>query len=116
MIRKIAYEIVLVPLAVVIVALAVANRESVAVTFDPFGGSDPAFVLRAPLFVLVFVFVIVGVIIGGAASWLAQRRWRRAARRLDRELAAARAESERLRQQLTHRDPPRPLSLQPPAA
>lgn len=117
MIRKIAYAIVLVPLALLIVALAVANRESVTVTFDPFGGNDPAFALRAPLFVLVFVFVIAGVIIGGVASWLTQRKWRRAARRLEKEAAASRAEAERLREELAARQPaPRALPLRPPAA
>ncbi len=117
MVRKIAYAVVLVPLGILIVALAVANREIVTVTFDPFGGKDPAFALRAPLFVLLFVFVIAGVIIGGVASWLSQRKWRRAARRLEKELAAARAEAERLRQELAAREaPPPPLSLRPPAA
>ncbi len=118
MIRKIAYAIILVPLATVIIALAVANRQIVTVTFDPFGGTDPAFALRAPVFVLVFVFVIAGVVIGGVAAWLAQAKWRRAARRLERELAAARADAERLRQQASAagEGAPRPLPLRPPAA
>jgi len=118
MLRKIATIIVLGPLALLIVALAVANRQVVTVTFDPFGGSDPAFALRAPVFVLVLVFLIAGVIIGGVAAWLGQGKWRRATRRLERELAAARAEAERARAQqiAAGESAPRPLPLRPPAA
>ncbi len=119
MIRKIVSFLVLVPLGLVIVALAVANREIVAVSFDPFNAAAPAFVLHAPLFVLVFVLVIAGVIIGGIASWLKQGRWRRAARRTENELRAARNEIDRLRREIAAREAasaPRPLSLRPPAA
>jgi uncharacterized integral membrane protein len=117
MIRKIVLAAILVPLGLVIIALAVANRASVTVSFDPFSAADPAFALRMPLFVLVFVLVIAGVIIGGVAAWLKQRKWRRSARRLAAELKQAQDEAERLRRQLAETPPvPRPLSLRPPAA
>jgi uncharacterized integral membrane protein len=116
MLRKILAVLILLPLAILIVALAVANREVVTVTFDPFGGNDPALALRAPLFVLVFIFVLIGVIIGGVAAWLNQRKWRRAARRFEREAAVAGAEADRLRHDLAIRDTAAPLSLRPPAA
>jgi uncharacterized membrane protein YciS (DUF1049 family) len=119
MIRKIVSFLILVPLAIVIVALAVANREVVTISFDPFNAAAPAFVLHVPLFVLVFVLVIVGVIIGGIASWLNQGKRRRAARHTEAELRSAREEIDRLRRELTAREAasvPRPLSLRPPAA
>jgi uncharacterized integral membrane protein len=119
MIRKIVSAVILLPLGLLIVALAVANRDVVTVSFDPFNTIDPAMVVRAPLFVLVFVLVIAGVIIGGVAAWLKQSKWRRAARRLDAELHAARQDSDRLRQQLAAAEAApsgRPLSLRPPAA
>jgi uncharacterized integral membrane protein len=118
MIRKIVSFLVLVPLGLVIVALAVANRAAVTVSFDPFNAAAPAFVLHAPLFVLVFVLVIAGVIIGGIASWLKQGKWRRAARRSESELRDARNEIDRLRREMAVREAasvPRPL-LRPPAA
>ncbi len=87
MLRKIVAAIVLVPLAVIIIAFAVANREQVTVSFDPFAARDPAAALTLPLFALVIVLLIIGVLIGGSASWLQQGKWRGAVRRLERELA-----------------------------
>jgi len=119
MVRKVVSGAILVPLGLVIVALAVANRGMVTVSFDPFSATDPAFALRVPLFVLVFILVIAGVIIGGVAAWLRQTKWRRAARRLEADLRAARQDADRLRRQLATREAapaPHPLSLRPPAA
>ena len=118
MLRKIVFALVLIPLAILIVALAVANREIVTISFDPFSRAEPAFLLRPPLFVLVFILVIAGVIIGGMASWLRQSKWRRAARVREAELRAARGEIDRLRQQLAASEAASapPLALRPPAA
>jgi uncharacterized integral membrane protein len=124
MIRKILAAIVLVPLAIVIVGLAVANREVVSISFDPFNSVNPAFAIKAPLFILVLLLVIVGVFIGGVAAWLRQGTWRRTARRRDSELRAAHAEAEALRSELALRDEARSseartstsIALRPPAA
>jgi uncharacterized integral membrane protein len=119
MIRKILAAIVLVPLAIIIVGLAVANREVVSVSFDPFNSVNPAFAIKAPLFILVLLLVIVGVVIGGVAAWMRQSKWRRAARSLDGELRAARSELEALRADVAARDGTRAsssLALRPPAA
>jgi len=86
-IRKIIAAVILVPLAVVIIAFAVANREVVAVSLDPFSAEHPAASLTLPLFALVIVLLILGVLIGGIATWLRQSKWRRTARRLEREIA-----------------------------
>jgi uncharacterized integral membrane protein len=89
--RKIAWALILVPLAVLIIAFAVANRHDVTVSLDPFSTDHPALALTQPLFVVIFVVLILGVVIGGAASWLRHGRWRRLARRLDRDAADLRA-------------------------
>jgi uncharacterized integral membrane protein len=85
MFRKILTWIVVVPLAVFIIAFAVANRQIVTVSFDPFSSSNPAYSSTLPLFILIFVLVILGVVVGGVAAWLRQSKWRRAARKLDAE-------------------------------
>jgi uncharacterized integral membrane protein len=83
--RKFLAIAVLVPLAIVIVMFAVANREIITVSFDPFDSAHPALALKMPLFVLIFVLVAVGVVVGGIAAWLRQHKWRTRARRAEAE-------------------------------
>jgi uncharacterized integral membrane protein len=89
--------VILVPLTILIVAFAVANRQDVTISFDPFGPNAPAAWQTQHLFVVIIVFLILGVIVGGVVVWLRQSKWRRAARRLEREVANLRAEVEALR-------------------
>ena len=96
-IRKIIAAVILVPLAVVIIAFAVANRQIVTVSLDPFSTEHPAASLTLPLFALVIVLLVLGVLIGGIAAWLRQSKWRRTARRLERELADLHIEIEALK-------------------
>jgi uncharacterized integral membrane protein len=118
MLRKIVLAVVLIPLAIVIVAICVANKGPVTVSLDPFSASDPAVLLHPPLYLLSLALLVTGVIIGGIASWLRQGRWRRAAREREAELQSARNEVDRLRRELAARDiaSAPPLSLRPPAA
>ena len=92
--------IVLVPIAILAIAFAVANRQIVAISFDPFSAGDPIFALAAPLFLLVFLLLCCGVLIGGVASWIGQGRYRRTARRATAEAQEARAEVDRLKTEL----------------
>jgi uncharacterized integral membrane protein len=97
MVRKIVTAVIVVPLAIVIVAFALANRQAVTVSFDPFSAASPAYAASLPLFVLIFILVIVGVLIGGIAAWLRQASWRRTARRLDADVRALHQELEAMR-------------------
>ena len=97
MFRKIVTAIIVVPLAIVIVAFAVANRQAVTVSFDPFSAASPADAATLPLFAIIFAVLILGVLIGGIAAWIGQRKWRRAARRLDGEVRALHDEMETIR-------------------
>ena len=96
MIRKLVTALILVPLAIVFVSFAVANRQSVIVSFDPFDQVHPALVVSLPLFALILVLVIGGVILGGSAAWLRQGKWRGRARRLEAEARRLHQENERL--------------------
>jgi hypothetical protein len=89
--RKLVTFVVLIPLAVIIVMFAVANRGTIAVSFDPFDPAQPAVALRLPMFVLVFILVGLGVLVGGVAAWLRQHRWRARARRAEAEARDLRA-------------------------
>jgi uncharacterized integral membrane protein len=90
--RKIVAALILVPLAIIIVAFAVANRQAVTVSLDPFSSEQPAGSVTLPLFEVILILLVVGVLIGGAAAWLRQAKWRRNARRLQREVAVLRGE------------------------
>ena len=89
--RKAIAVAILVPLTIIIVMFAVANRETIMVSFDPFDSAHPAFVLKTPLFMLIFALVGVGVVVGGIAAWLRQHKWRMRARRAEAEARELRA-------------------------
>jgi len=106
MIRKLITALILVPIAIVLVSLAVANRQLVAVSFDPFDDAHPAFSVSLPLFALILILLIGGVILGGSASWLRQGKWRGRARRLEAEARKLRQENERLQRRTGMPDRP----------
>lgn len=88
---------VLAPFAILFLVFAFANRHSVTVAFDPFASGDiAAFAVTAPLFAVLILAVMFGVVAGGAATWISQGKYRRAARQ-------NRAEAERLRAQIAAR-------------
>jgi uncharacterized integral membrane protein len=98
--RKILNAIVIVPLALVLLAFAVANRRFVIVSFNPFDSDDMTMALTLPLFIVIIGSVITGVIAGGVATWIGQRHWRRTARRNEAEASHARQEVMDLRLRL----------------
>ena len=122
MLRRIVAAIILVPLVIIIVVFAVANRQNVTISFDPFGGDTPVASLSLPLFALILGLLIVGVIIGGVASWLGQGKWRGAARRFEREMQVLRGKLSAYEGMAGNRgsapragERPAPLRLRPPA-
>ncbi len=93
--------LVLVPVAVVVLAFAIANRTIVTVSFDPFSTADTSgAVIAAPLFVLLFLTLVIGVLLGGVATWFTQGVNRRKARRAQDEVEHWQDEVRRMRQQL----------------
>lgn len=92
MFRKIVTAVIAIPLAAVLIAFAVANRQSVTVSFDPFSSTDPAYAATLPLFAVVMLVLIFGVLVGGVAAWLKQGKWRRAARQLEAENRSLRSD------------------------
>jgi uncharacterized integral membrane protein len=92
--------LLLLPVAVVVIMLAVANRASVKVVADPFPPGSESLTFSAPLFLVILVSVIVGVVIGGCGAWLRQGRNRRIARQAQAEADRQRIEADRLRSQI----------------
>jgi len=93
MMRTLLTAVVLVPLGVLILLFALANRQWITVSLDPFAAQDPAVAVSLPVFFVVLFALMAGVIIGGAATWLSQAKWRRAARRHQAALRRVLSES-----------------------
>ncbi|QGM48094.1 lipopolysaccharide assembly protein LapA domain-containing protein [Methylocystis heyeri] len=98
--RSLLRLLVYVPLGLLILFFALANRGSVKIFLDPFpGGEASGLSFEAPLFLVVLTSVAVGVLAGGLASWLTHAPLRRRARQARAEASKIKSEIEQLRQQ-----------------
>ena len=95
--RKFLTALIVIPLGLLFVVFAVANRHFVTVSFDPFNTRDPSVGVTMPLFVVIIAVAILGVVTGGTATWVRQRHWRRAARQSEAEARQAQAQLAELR-------------------
>ncbi|MCP8897267.1 DUF1049 domain-containing protein [Shinella daejeonensis] len=95
MIKKIVNVLVLIPIAVVLIVLSVANRQSVTLAFNPFRPEDSVLSFSAPFFVFLFLAVILGMVIGSFATWFTQGKYRKRARTEAGEAVKWHAEAEK---------------------
>jgi uncharacterized integral membrane protein len=113
--HKFLTALVVVPLGLIFIVFAVANRHLVTLSLDPLNASDPTEGITLPLFAVIIGFSILGVIAGGVATWIRQRHWRRAARRHQAEAIEARSQLADLRASIATpaagAQPSRPLLL-----
>ena len=105
-VRRLASMLVFLPVAVLVLVFAVANRRPVTLSLDPFNPDAPVIGFEAPLFLVLFAVLTLGVLIGGVSSWLRQGRHRKAAREARDQLS--RAETELARQRELHPQLPTP--------
>jgi len=96
--RRFLFIVILVPLAIVMVILSVANRGAVTFSLDPFGGN--ALSVAGPLFVFLFVALLLGGRRISKTTKLRQSRWRQAARVARAEVARLKGDLERQRAHL----------------
>ena len=96
--------LLLLPVAIVVVALAVANREAVRLSFDPFSADMPVFSVTLPLYLILFGAVALGVVLGGIGTWMGQSSHRRRSRDRRREIDRLQSETSRLRTKVETRD------------
>jgi uncharacterized integral membrane protein len=113
MLHKLFMMFVVVPLGILFVVFAVANRHAVTVTLDPFGSDAGTLSATMPLFMLILALIGAGVLFGGMITWINQGKWRRAARRAEAEGRDLRIEREALKMEMAAREaralpPPEP--------
>jgi uncharacterized integral membrane protein len=94
--RRILALFIAFPLGAILVAIAVSNRQSVALILDPFRPENPALSIELPLYAYLLGALVVGVILGGVATWMGQSRWRQTARAQGQRAARWQAEADRL--------------------
>jgi uncharacterized integral membrane protein len=87
--------LIVIPVAVVVIVLAVVNRGPLTLRYLPPQFGEAAFTV--PVFVALLGAVMMGVLIGGSASWWIQGRHRRLERAYRREADNLKMEAERLR-------------------
>ena len=96
---KVLKLLILLPIALVVLAFAIANRQMVSVSFDPFTPPETtAGFVAAPLFILLFLAVMIGIILGGVATWFTQGSNRKRARDAREDAERWRTEARRLRE------------------
>jgi len=78
--KKITNLVIFVPLGIVLIVLAVANRQVVTLALNPFRPEDGLLSVSAPFFLFLFVALILGMAIGSAVTWWTQGRYRKQAR------------------------------------
>ena len=96
MLRRLVWVVLAVPAAIVLVALAVANRTPVRLVLDPFRPEAPILSLSLPLYAYLLGALTLGVVLGGMATWMTQGRWRRTARSKSQDAMRWQAEADRL--------------------
>jgi len=88
------------PLALLILYFAMANRGSITISLDALKIGDLSkYSFQAPLFLVVLTATALGVLAGGASCWISHRGLRRDARIARADAAKAQGEIEKLRQQ-----------------
>src|SRR6476469_270554 len=105
--RKFFTALIVIPLALIFIIFAVANRHFVTVSFDPFNSTTPTVAVTLPLFVVIIASALLGVIAGVMPTWIRQGRWRRAARQHEAAARQTRAELADIRAAASRDDAPR---------
>lgn len=115
---------ILLPIAIVVILLSVANRHLVTLAINPFVPSDPLLAVTLPFFVFLFLALMVGVLIGSLLTWVSQGKHRREARQAAHQARQWHDEADKQRKRLEEmsaktmiaasRPDAAPLTWQPP--
>ncbi len=97
MTKRIIALLILLPVAIIIVALALANRQPITLAVPNLDGSV-LMSAQAPLFAILFAVLFLGMIIGSLGTWVRQSKHRKAARENSVEATKAGFEARKQRE------------------
>jgi uncharacterized protein YpmB len=92
--RRILRWIIWVPVAIIVISFAVANRQWTRLSLDPFSSTSPFLTIEMPLWALFIFGVFIGLIVGWMMCWFAQGRHRKLARERAKDVARLQIELE----------------------
>jgi uncharacterized integral membrane protein len=90
--RRLIRWIVGLPIAILVISFAVANRQWTRLSLDPFSSTSPVLSVEMPLWLLFIFGVFIGILIGWAGCWIAQSKHRKLARERGREISTLQSE------------------------
>jgi uncharacterized integral membrane protein len=105
-VKRVISWVIGLPATILLIGFAVANRNWVDVSLDPFDRSNPSIYLHLPLWGVLVIGIFLGLVTGWIAAWIKQGRWRRHARELRHDNERLRVENTRLRAEIDERSPP----------
>jgi uncharacterized integral membrane protein len=70
-----------IPVAILLISFAVANRQWITVSLDPISRETPWLSVSMPAFLLLFIGIFLGLVVGGMVTWWRQGKWRKQARK-----------------------------------
>jgi len=101
------------PIAIILIALSVANRQSISFSLDPIARENPLYAIDLPLFVPILGAMFIGLLFGSLIVWINQGRWRRAARKKDFDARYWQEEAEKATKEATQAEQTRINALLP---
>ena len=72
--------LLMLPSAIALIIISVANRQNVRFSLDPLNSEFPALSFELPLFVFLFIVFVIGLLLGGFLVWMSQGKHRKALR------------------------------------
>lgn len=103
--KRILNWVVGLPIAIIGVGFAVANREWVTISFDPINRALPRATMSMPLWALFFAGIFLGIFVGWFVAWRGAGKHRRSARDAKIELIRTQQQHEREKRELQQQLP-----------
>ncbi len=91
--RRILRWLIGLPIFVIVIGFAIANRRWTQLSLDPFNQAAPAVSIDLPLWLLFFLGAFVGILVGWTACWWTQGKHRKLARDRAREISKLQSEA-----------------------